>query len=76
MPMCGARTVQHRARRHGAGWQTFLYVNPLEVHPKSLKFNHIYDTLSRSASVGLAALVVRQISPRANLDWSLSLHAA
>ena len=21
----------------------FFYVNPLEVHPKSLKFNHIYD---------------------------------
>ncbi len=42
----------------------FFYVNPLEVHPKSLKFDGLYQiTLNRSASVGLAALVVRQISP-------------
>ncbi|SUG86066.1 glycosyl hydrolase [Salmonella enterica subsp. enterica] len=55
----------------------FFYVNPLEVHPKSLKFNHIYDHVKpiRQRWFGCACLPAEH-RPRAHLPWSLHLHAA
>ena len=55
----------------------FFYVNPLEVHPKSLKFNHIYDHVKpvRQRWFGCACCPPN-IAPRAHLARPLSLHSA
>jgi DUF1680 family protein len=54
----------------------FFYVNPLEVHPKSLKFNHIYDHVKPVRQRWFGCACCPPNIARVLLAGTLHLHAA